>query len=270
MVHRLGTVLAPPSKSAIFQARVRLGPEPVEALFRRTARPLADPDTPGSWLAGRRLVAIDGTCLDVADSEANKEHFGRLPASRGERSAFPRDKVVALAECGTHAVFDALIGPCSISEIVLARDVVSRLELELELELGMLVVADRTFYGFGLRSAAQAAGADLLWRVKANLRPHHLQDLDDGSWLARIKPTSGTDRAKTEPLAVRLIDYMVEDGRENPERYRLLTTSWTRPPFPRPTSRQPTPSAGRSRPPSTNSRPTSAGPGPCCAPNPRP
>ena len=55
-----------PSKSAIFQARARLGFEPVEALFRRVARPLAGADASGAWLAGRRVMAIDGTCLDVA------------------------------------------------------------------------------------------------------------------------------------------------------------------------------------------------------------
>lgn len=56
----------PPSKSGIFQARERLGAEPVEALFRRVAHPLAQRATAGSCVAGRRLVAIDGTCLDTA------------------------------------------------------------------------------------------------------------------------------------------------------------------------------------------------------------
>ena len=39
---------APPSKSAIFQARRRLGFELVRDLFARVAQPLAGPDTPGS------------------------------------------------------------------------------------------------------------------------------------------------------------------------------------------------------------------------------
>ena len=61
-----------PSKSAIFQARARLGAEPVKALFERVARPLAGPARRGAWLAGRRLVAIDGTCLDVADTDGER------------------------------------------------------------------------------------------------------------------------------------------------------------------------------------------------------
>ena len=80
-----------PSKSGIFQARVRLGFEPVEALFRRVAQPLAEPAMPGCWLAGRRLVAIDGMCLDVADTTATLSATGPgwpssvRPATRGAR-----------------------------------------------------------------------------------------------------------------------------------------------------------------------------------------
>jgi hypothetical protein len=207
-----------PSKSAIFQARSRLGHEPMRDLFARVAQPVARADTPGSWLAGRRLVAIDGTCLDVPDSPENAAFFGRPASSRGEQSAFPQARLVALAECGTHAVFDAQTGPCTTSEIELTRELVSRLTP------GMLVLADRGIYGFKLWGQAAATGADLLWRVKSTLRPRHIETLPDGSWLARITPTSGPSRAHTPPLHVRVIDYTINDGRENPEQYRLLTT----------------------------------------------
>jgi hypothetical protein len=209
---------SPPSKSGIFQARARLGFEPVRDLFTRVARPLASPDTPGSWLAGRRLVAIDGTVLDLADSVANAEFFGRPPSSRGEKSAFPQARLVALAECGTHAIVDAEIGPCTTSEIGLSKELVKRLSP------GLLLMADRGFYGFGLWQQAAATGADLLWRVKTNLRPRYVETLADGSWLARIIPTSGPNRTTTEPLLVRVIDYAIDDGRDSPESYRLLST----------------------------------------------
>lgn len=117
-----------PSKSAIFQARDRLGAEPVAALFERVAVPLATPETSGAWLAGRRLVAIDGTCVDVADSDANDEHFGRPGVNKGERSAFPQARVIGVAECGTHAIFDAVVGPYTTGENTLAREVIARLE----------------------------------------------------------------------------------------------------------------------------------------------
>ena len=209
---------SPPTKSAIFQARSRLGYEPLRDLFARVARPVAREDTPGSWLAGRRLVAIDGTCVDVPDTPENADFFGRPPSSRGEQSAFPQARLFAVAECGTHAMFDAVVGPCRTSEIEMARELAGRLEP------GMLVLADRGLYGFKLWSQAAGTGADLLWRVKTTLRPRHVETLPDGSWLARIVATSGLNRASTPPLNVRVVDYTIDDGRDNPEQYRLLTT----------------------------------------------
>jgi hypothetical protein len=209
---------SPPTKSAIFQARSRLGFEPMRDLFARVSHPVARADTPGSWLAGRRLVAIDGTCVDVPDTPVNADFFGRPASGRGEKSAFPQARLVALAECGTHAVFDAVIGACRTSEIELARELVSRLTP------GMLVLADRGLYGFKLWSQAAATGADLLWRVKETLRPRHVETLPDGSWRASIIATSGVNRTATPPLDVRVIDYTIDDGRDNPQQYRLLTT----------------------------------------------
>ena len=78
-----------PSKSGIFQARARLGAKPLAALFKRVAKPIGVPGTPGVWLAGRRMVAIDGTVLDLADTPANEEFFGRPAVGKGEKAAFP-------------------------------------------------------------------------------------------------------------------------------------------------------------------------------------
>ncbi|WP_344749750.1 IS4 family transposase, partial [Kribbella aluminosa] len=133
---------SPPSKSAIFQARARLGAEPLAALFERVARPVGTDTTPGVWLAGRRLVAIDGMCLDVADTRANHEHFGRPGVDKGERAAFPQARVVALAECGTHAVFAAEIGTYPESEAALAERLLDRLVP------GMVLTADRGFFSY--------------------------------------------------------------------------------------------------------------------------
>ena len=161
-----------PSKSAIFQARERLGAEPVKVLFDRVAVPLATSETPGACLAGRRLVAIDGTCLDVADSDVNAEWFGRPGVNKGERSAFPQARVVALAECGTHAIFDAVMGPYTTGENTLARELIDRLEP------GMLVLADRGFCGFPLwsRAAGDRRGSVVASQLGHEARPdRHLR-----------------------------------------------------------------------------------------------
>ncbi len=208
-----------PSKSAIFQARARLGPGPMKALFERVAVPIGTKATPGTWLAGRRLVAIDGLCLDVADTPENAGFFGRPGVNKGEQSAFPQARVVALAECGTHAMFAAEIGRYTESEATLAQRLLPRLQP------GMLLLADRGFFSFALWAKAAATGADLLWRVRTDAqgpRAQHVQDLPDGSWLAHLRKS--TDRTSAPPMLVRVVDYTIQDGRPNPVTYRLFTT----------------------------------------------
>lgn len=205
------------SKPAIFHARERLGPEPMAKLFERAAKPLAARDTPGCWLAGRRLVAIDGTCLDLADTPANDEHFGRPGVSKGERSAFPQARVVALGECGTHAMFDGVIGPYTTTENALARELLGRLTKE------MLCLADRGFYSFEAWQRATETGADLLWRVKSTLGLGPVRELPDGSWLAEVFHSTN-DKRREHPITVRVIEYTIEDGREATGPYRLLIT----------------------------------------------
>ena len=212
---------APPSKSAIFQARVRLGSEPLAALFARVARPIGGDQAPGVWLAGRRLVAVDGTCLDVADTTVNAAFFGRPGVNKGEQAAFPQARVVALAECGTHAVFAAQIGAYTQSEATLTQPLLDRLEP------GMLLLADRGFFSYALWRKAIGTGADLLWRVRtdsAGPKPARVQDLDDGSWLAHLRRSTPASARREEPMLVRVIDYTSDDGRENPTSYRLFTT----------------------------------------------
>ncbi|MGH3846749.1 MAG: IS4 family transposase [Pseudonocardiaceae bacterium] len=211
----------PPSKSAIFQARARLGPGPLAALFERVAEPLGTDATLGVWLAGRRLVAVDGTCLDVADTEVNAEHFGRPGVNKGEQAAFPQARVVALAECGTHAMFAANVGTYAESEATLTEPLLDRLEP------GMLLTADRGFFSYALWRKALGTGADQLWRVrtdKAGPKPVHVEDLPDGSWLAHLRRTTPASARREEPMLVRVIDYTIDDGRQNPTSYRLFTT----------------------------------------------
>jgi hypothetical protein len=66
-----------PSTSAISQARTRLGEAPLKLLFERIAVPMARAGTRGSWFRGLRVMAIDGLMLDVPDTPANDEEFGR-------------------------------------------------------------------------------------------------------------------------------------------------------------------------------------------------
>ncbi len=211
----------PPSKSAIFQARARLGSAPVKALFEAVAAPIGTEAMPGVWLAGRRLVAVDGCCLDVADTAVKAEFFDRPGVNKGEQAAFPQARVVALAECGTHAIFAAQVGSYRQSESTLTQSLLA------ELSPGMLLLADRGFFSYALWRSAIGTGADLLWRIRtdpAGPKPTHVRDLDDGSWLAHLRRLTPAAARRQEPMLVRVIDYRIEDGRENGSSYRLFTT----------------------------------------------
>jgi hypothetical protein len=205
------------SKSAISQARTRLGPEVMQRLAQRVLRPLAPPGATGAWYRQLRVMAIDGSCLEVADERANAEFFGYPGASRGQ-SAFPQARVLGLVECGTHAIVEADIAPYTRSEKAMAAAVLSGW-----LRPDMLVLADRGFYGFKLWQQAAASGAMLLWRVNKALKLPAQQVLSDGSYLSTVYDPA--DSARRHGTTVRVIEYTLENSATpTEERYRLITT----------------------------------------------
>ena len=209
-----------PTKASLFKARTRLGPKPLAALFGAVAVPMATEETKGAFYRSWRLMSIDGTCLDLADTADNEEHFGRPGSGRGEgRGAFPQVRVVALAESGTHALLAANPGPLSEGETTLARGLLSALGP------GMLVLADRNFYSFKLWNEARATGAELLWRTKSNHVLPVEERLADGSYLSVLHEVVKNHRRRSD-VVVRVVEYGLDDpGRPDVEgRYRLITT----------------------------------------------
>ena len=209
-----------PSKVAIYKARQRLGSEPLELLFRAVAAPLASEQTRGAFYRGLRLVSLDGTCLDVADTEPNVEAFGRPGSSRREGGgAFPQLRLVALAESGTHAIFNAALGPYTSSEQSLAD------RLWDSLQKGMLCLADRNFYSFERFQTARGTGAQLLWRVSSSVGLPREQTLADGSYLTSIHALKDR-KARRNGKPARVIEYRLDDPAlgDADQRYRLITT----------------------------------------------
>ncbi|WEP00954.1 IS4 family transposase (plasmid) [Streptomyces sp. FXJ1.172] len=188
-------------------------------LFAATAKPMATEATPGAFWRGLRLLAVDGTCWDVAGTEANEAAFGRPGSGRGSgRSAFVQVRMAALVEVGSHAVLDAELAGCRTGEVTLVG------RLPRSLGPGRLVLADREFLGVPLWQAFTATGADLLWRVPANRVLPVIKQFRDGSWLSQIRASSGP--ARNEPVTVRVLAYQLKDrvGEGTADGYRLVTT----------------------------------------------
>ena len=65
-----GVTVAIPSEEALSNARSRLGAGPLRLLFEKTAGLVAGPGTPGAFWRGLHLVSLDGSTLDLQDTEA--------------------------------------------------------------------------------------------------------------------------------------------------------------------------------------------------------
>src|SRR5437879_11840369 len=112
-------------KSGISQARSRLGSEPLQKLYEAIVAPIAEQRTKGAWYREWRLISLDGSTLDTADTVENEKAFGRPGASRGA-SAFPKIRFVALLGNGTHVLWAARMSQYRTDEITLAQEVVPR------------------------------------------------------------------------------------------------------------------------------------------------
>lgn len=224
-------VWAVPTASAVTQARKRLGSDVLRETFTRVAAPVADPETRGAWLGRWRLMAIDGFEVDLPDSAQNAAEFG-YAGSGANRSAFPKARVVALAECGTHAFVDAQITPITVGEKTAAAPLLSRLSRD------WLLTADRGFYSFTAWGRARRAGADLLWRAPTQLRLPVVKILEDGTYLSvLVNPDyrqgrrdaliaaakTGAELDPDDAHLVRIVEYDVPD-RDGKELIALITS----------------------------------------------
>jgi len=204
-------------KSGISQARTRLSWEPVQQLHDELVKPIAVPGTRGAWYRTWRLVSVDGSTFDVADEKVNEDAFSRPGASRGG-SAYPQIRFVCLVENGTHVLFGSQMDGYRTGEITLAKAVLP------SLKEGMLCLADRNFFGFDLWKLASGTGADLLWRMKKNMRMAREKPLPDGSYLSHVYPSERDWRHQTNGTALRVIDYRLEGVEGAEPLYRLATT----------------------------------------------
>jgi hypothetical protein len=215
-----------PTTGAISKARDRLGEDPLRVLYEKLAVPLAKPGAPGAWLRGRRLMAIDAVRIDIPDTAENLTDYEKADS----RSPFPQVHVVGLGECGTRAIIAAEIGSVRTGEQTLAVGLGPLVEDD------MLVLADRGFYSYSLWQRFASAGADLLWRVKKDLKLPVLETLPDGSYrsVVRSKTTQHKNAfniplsAVSDPmlatsLPVRVIEYRVTDS-DDTDTIRLITT----------------------------------------------
>jgi hypothetical protein len=214
---KLGQYWQTPNSSSITTARQKLGCQIMSRLFNSIVRPGATVETSGAFLGGLRVMAIDGTVIDVPDSQANARVFGYPGSRKGTRAAFPKVRVVLLIEAGTHLITNALMCPYRIGERVRA------LKLLRSVNESMLLMWDRGFHSYRMVNATLTQGCQYLGRVPANVKfPAH-KDLDDGSYLSWINPDRKSQKKGSTKIQVRVIKYTIEMDGEL-KTYRLVTS----------------------------------------------
>ena len=213
----------PPCKSALSQARSRLGPGALRQLFVQTARPIALDRTRGAFYKGMRLMAMDGVTFEIPDTPANAAAFGRPTTRRYGQSVdggYPQIHVILLTETGTHTVCEAVIKPGKSSEFRVANYLLRRVPP------GCLVLQDRGFYGYRPLAEATRRGVHVLGRVGDHVVFKVIRPLRDGSYLAMIYPSLRDRRHDTNGLIVRVVEYTLDDPNRpgHGQRHRLVTT----------------------------------------------
>jgi hypothetical protein len=209
----------PVSKSSISALRTRTGSAPLRDLIRSCCVPMADPvRQPQAFYRGLRVMAIDGSRIELADEADVAQAFGR-PGSRTGEAGYPQAQCVVLAECATHAIAAAEMGPYRGDEWELCQWLLGALEP------GMLLLADRGFNGFEHWQQALATGAQLLWRATESRLLPVRQMLADGSYLSVLEPTGQNKRSTAEQaVPVRVIEYQLPGVPDAAPRYRLITS----------------------------------------------
>jgi hypothetical protein len=208
-----------PGDNAFTYRRYQLNARPMAALFHQVCRPIATPQTPGAFLFGLRLMALDSTVEDVPDTPENEAVFGRHHGARGD-GAFPQVRGVYLVECGPHTIVDAGFWPLHTSERV------GGFRLLRSLEPGMLLLWDCGFHDYDMFAQVLQRQAHALGRFGAAVKPKLVCALPDGSYLAYIYPSEYRRRQRGEHLLVRVIEYTIVDPGQPGygEVHRLMTT----------------------------------------------
>lgn len=205
-----------PGRSALCEARKRLGVEPLRELFKLVVRPLATARTPYAFYHGLRMMGIDSVLMDVPDSDANAE-FGRSK-NASSAAAFPQVRKVSLIELGTHVEVDFVIGGYKDGESTLARQLWDRIPDE------VLLLEDRGFFGFSAWKALTGR-VKLLIRISSTLILKKIRTLSDGTYLTKIYPSCYHRDKDRNGIVVRLIEYTLDDPQRTGDKevHRLLT-----------------------------------------------
>ena len=184
------------ASSALSQARARLGPEPMEWLFLRTAEEWAHRSADADRWRGLALYGVDGTTLRVADSVENRDHFGGQDSGRHEggrderQSGYPLMKLVVVMALRSHLLAAAAFGPYAIDERAYAASLWDTVPDH------SLVLIDRHYLQANVLVPLTSKGTERYWitRAKSNTKFRSIRRLGKGDDLVEFEVSSEARR----------------------------------------------------------------------------
>ena len=153
----------PMARSAVAQARAKLGDEPMEWLFLWSADAWAHASADRHRWRGLALYGVDGTTLRIPDSDENRSHFGGQSAGTKGRgpSAYPLVRGVGLMALRSHLLAGVSFGPFENSEYTYATD------LWPSVPDNSLTAVDRGFFSAGILIPLARDGENRHWLTRA-------------------------------------------------------------------------------------------------------
>jgi Transposase DDE domain/Insertion element 4 transposase N-terminal len=212
------------SDSGLSGRRKELGSHCLQALMRERCQVMGHPhQMPGAFFGRYRLMAIDGTVFNAAETPANEKAFGRSRNQYG-KGAYPQVRCVLLAECGSHGVVGLEMGRYDLSEVHGAHHLLEQIGAD------MLVMVDAGIISGGFLEHVRERRAQALGSLEAGAweKLSKQRRLADGSVLVWVPPTrpGQVQYPVQRGMWVRIISYRITDERlgEKNQVYRLVTT----------------------------------------------
>ena len=209
-------------KSAVAQARQRLGAEPLKALFEISARVWTEQDCKQYLFKGLSLFAVDGTTLKTSDTPAHREHFGAQVYPSKRVSGYPQVRSVTLTAIPTHLIRNATFGPYDVNEMLYAREILDSIPDD------SLTAFDKGFLSAEILCALTTAGSNRHFVIpaKANTKWEIVEGTaEDAVVIMRVSPQARKKCPNLpETSRVRAITVIDQSAR----RHVLLTSLFDR------------------------------------------
>jgi hypothetical protein len=169
LVERLALVLpnsgsSSVAKSAVAQARARLGEEPLQWLFEHCARKWGHASARRHEWRGLAVYGVDGTTVRVPDSPDNRGFFGSQYSGEAKGlSGYPIARVVTLMALRSHILVASSMGPYQDERVLAAA-------LWPQLPDNSLAIVDRHFLAANILLPIQRSGVARHWLTRATAR----------------------------------------------------------------------------------------------------